>query len=119
VGAAALPDRSGQGRADRLGQAAVRIGGHQRHAGQATCGEVTEETQPPRAVLGAGDVQAQDLAIPAGVDTGRDQGVHVDRPPGLADLQHQRIRGDDRVRPGVQRPGPECLYRRVEIPGHL
>src|SRR5262249_35678200 len=65
MGPASLPARAGQGRADRVGQAAVRVAGHQRHAGQAARGQVTEERQPPGAVLASGDVQAQDLRYPS------------------------------------------------------
>ena len=36
--------------------------------------------------------------MPVGVDAGRDQGVHVDHPAALADLEHQRVGGDERVR---------------------
>ena len=52
MGAAPLPAGAGQRRADRLGQAAVGIGGDQRDAGQAAGGQVAEERQPPGAVLG-------------------------------------------------------------------
>ena len=45
--------------------------------------------------------------MPIAVHPGRDQGVHVDHPAALADLEHQRVRRDERVRAGVQRPRPE------------
>ena len=90
-------------------QAAVGVGGDQRDAGQAAGGQVAEERQPAGAVFGGGDLQAEDLPVPVGVHAGREQGVHVDDAAALADLQHQRVRGDERVRPGVQRPGPEVL----------
>ena len=45
--------------------------------------------------------------LPSGVDAGRDQGVHVHRPAALADLLGQGVDPHERVRPGVQRPGPE------------
>ena len=53
VGAAALPGRAGQRGADRLDQAAVRVGGDQLDAGQAAGGQVAEERQPAGAVLSA------------------------------------------------------------------
>ena len=115
MGAAALPARAGQGRADRRDQAAVRVGGDQPDAGQAAGDQVAEERQPAGAVLGGGDLQAEDLAVPVGVHAGREQGVHVDDPAALADLQHQRVRGDERVRAGVQRPGAERLDLLVEL----
>jgi hypothetical protein len=89
VGAAALPGRTGQGRPDRGDQPGVGIGGDQLDPGQAAGGEAAEEGQPASAVLAAGDVQAEDLPVPVGVDPGREQGVNVDHPPSLADLEHQ------------------------------
>jgi hypothetical protein len=67
MGATALPAGAGQGGADRLGQPAVPIRGDQRNAGQ-----VAEESQPPGAVLGGGDVQAQDLPVPYPPGAGSD-----------------------------------------------
>jgi hypothetical protein len=48
----------------------------------------------------------------------RDQRVHVDDTALLADLEHQRVRGDERVRPGIQGPAAERLDRGVELLGH-
>jgi hypothetical protein len=97
------------GRADGLGQAAVRVGGDQGDAGQAAGGQVAEERQPPGAVLGGGDLRAEDLPVAVGVHAGGKHRVDVDGPPGLADLEDQGVRSQERVRPGVQRPGPERL----------
>jgi hypothetical protein len=55
----------------------------------------------PGTVFGGGDVQAQDLAVPVSVDAGGEQGVHVHDPAALADLQHQRVRGDEHIRGGA------------------
>lgn len=77
-----------------------------------------EERQPARTVLGGVDLQAQDLPIPLGVDTGSDQGRDLDHPAALADLHRQRVGGDERVRPGVQRVGAERLDLRVEVLRH-
>jgi hypothetical protein len=118
VGAAPLPAGARQGRADRLGQAAVGVGGDQRHAGQAAGGQVAEERQPAGAVLGGGDLQPEDLPVPVSVHAGREQGVHADDAAALSDLQHQRVGGEERVRAGVQRPGPEVLHHRVQLGGH-
>jgi hypothetical protein len=96
----------------------VGIGGDQGDSGQAAGGQVAEEPQPARAVLGGGDLQAQDLPVALGVHAGRDQRVHVHGAAVLADLQHQRVRGHERIRAGVQRPGPERLHLRVQIRGH-
>ena len=51
------------------------VGGDQRDPGQAAGGQVAEERQPAGAVLGGGDLQAEDLAVPVGVDPGGDQHV--------------------------------------------
>src|SRR5215469_759752 len=83
VGSASLPGRAGQGGADGLGQAAVGVAGDQGDAGQAAGGQVAEERQPPGAVFGSGDVQAQDLPVPVGVHAGGQQGVHVHDPAAL------------------------------------
>ena len=111
---------AGQGRADRLDQAAVRVGGDQRDPGQATGDQVAEERQPAGAVLGAADLQATpaDLPVAVGVHPGREQRVDVDRAAALADLEDQRVGGHERVRAGVQRAGAERLHLRVEVLGH-
>src|SRR3954470_12227097 len=119
VGAAALPGGAGQGRADGVDQAAVGVGGDELDSGEAAGGEVAEEGQPAGAVLGGGDLQAEDLPVPVGVHPGGDQGVHADHPAALADLQHERVGGDERVGPGVQRPVAEVRDVGVEILGHL
>ena len=62
--------------------------------------------------------QAEDLAVPVSVDAGRDQDVDVDHPAALADLHRQRVRGHERVRARVQRPGAEVLDMGVELRGH-
>ena len=97
----------------------MRVGGDELDPGQAAGGQVPEERQPPGAVLGAGDLQAEDLPVPVGVHARGEQGVDVHHAAALADLQHQRVRGDERVGPGVQRPGPERLHLLIQIPGHL
>jgi hypothetical protein len=98
----------------------VRIGGDQLDPGQAAGDQVAEEPQPAGAVLAAGDVQAEDLPVSVGVDTGGHQGVHADDPAALADLEHQRVSGHEGERTGVdQRAGAELLHVRVEILRHL
>jgi len=49
---------------------------------------------------------AAELAVSGGVDPDRAQGVPAHPPTGLADLEHQRIGGHERMRACVQRPGP-------------
>lgn len=63
----------------------------------------------PGAVLGRGDVDPQDLAVPAGVDTGGHQHVHVDDP---AALTH-------RVRAALQRAVAERGDLGAQDLGHL
>ena len=59
-----------------------------------------------------------DVAIPVSVDPDRDQGVHVHDPAGLADLEHQGVGGQERVRAGVEWPGAERGHLLVEIGRH-
>jgi len=118
MGAAPLPRRSGQGGADRRGQTRVGVAGDESDAGQAAGDQVAQERQPARTVLGGGDLQAEDLAVPVAVHPGRHQGVHVHHPAALADLQHQRVGGHERVRALIQRPGPKRLHLLVQLPGH-
>ena len=96
----------------------MRVGGDQPDSGQPAGGEVPEEGQPAGAVFGAGDLQAEDLAVPVSVHPGGEQRVHVHHPAALADLEDQRVGGDERVRTGVQRPGAERGDVFVEIAGH-
>jgi hypothetical protein len=96
----------------------VAVGGDQGHAGQAAGDQAAQERQPPGAVLGGGDVDAQDLPLAVGVDAGGDQRVHVHRPAALADLLSQRIDPHERVRAAVERPGPEALHHLIQLRGH-
>ncbi|ABW12476.1 hypothetical protein Franean1_3064 [Parafrankia sp. EAN1pec] len=117
-----LPRRTGQGRPDRVDQSPVGIGGHQPHPGQATGDQAPEERQPAGTVLAGHDVEAEDLPVPVTVDPDREQAVHVDHTAVLTDLHRQRVRLDEPVRTGVQRPGPERLDLGVEVLrqlGHL
>ncbi|GAA3228032.1 hypothetical protein GCM10020256_39880 [Streptomyces thermocoprophilus] len=72
----------------------------------------------PGAVLGGGDVQAEDLAVAVGVDADRDQGVDVDDAAALADLLGERVDPDERVRAGVQGPVTEGCDLLVQVLGH-
>jgi hypothetical protein len=45
--------------------------------------------------------------VPVGVHAGGQQGVHVDDPTTLADLEHEGVGGQERVGAGVQGPVPE------------
>jgi hypothetical protein len=65
----------------------VRIAGDQGDTGEAAGGQVAEEPEPAGAVLGADDLQTEDLPVPVGVDPGRHEGVHAHHPAALADLE--------------------------------
>jgi hypothetical protein len=54
-----------------------------------------------------------------GVDPGGHQGMDVDHPAALADLEDQGVGGHERVGPGVQRAVPEVRDLAVEVLGHL
>ena len=110
---------AGQGGGDRGDQAGVRVGGDQHHPGQAAGDQAAEERQPAGAVLGGGDLEAEDLPVPVGVDPGGDQAVHQHGAAALAHPQGQRVGLHEPVRPGVQRPGPELLHRAVQALGQL
>ena len=118
MSSAALPGRPGQGGPDRGHQPGVGIAGDQRDPGQAAGDQVAEERQPARPVLGGGDLDAQDFSVALGVDAGGDQGVHPDDAAVLADLEHQRVGGHERVRAGVERAGAKRLDGLVELGGH-
>ncbi len=94
------------------------VGGDQFDPAQTAGDQVAEERQPSGPVLAGGDLEIEDFAVAVGIDAGGDQGVDIDHAPALADLQHQCVRGDERVRPLVQRPGAERFDLRVEIAGH-
>jgi hypothetical protein len=87
VGAAPLPACAGQGRADGLEEAGVALGGDQLDAGKAAGDQATQERQPAGAVLTAGHVQAEDLALPIAAHAHGQQRVDQDGPAELADLE--------------------------------
>jgi hypothetical protein len=119
VGAAALPSRARQGRGDRGDQTGVSIAGHQLHPGQAAGGQVAEEPQPAGTVLAGGDLDAEDLAVPVGVDAGGYQCVDRHHAAALADFEHQSVGGHERERPGLgQGAGAELGHMIVELLGH-
>ena len=75
MGAASLPSGAGESGADRLDQAAMRIGGHQSDGGEAAGGQVAEEPQPARAVLGVRlSAGSRIYPVAVGVDPGGGRG---------------------------------------------
>ena len=97
----------------------MRVADHELDAAQAAGDQPAQKRQPPGAVFGAGDVQAEDLAVAVGVVGGGDQGVHVDHTAVLADLDRQRVDPDERVRPGIEWALAERGDLGVEMGCHL
>ncbi|NQE72679.1 hypothetical protein NG2371_07172 [Nocardia gamkensis] len=118
MGSAALPGRAGQGRADRGNEPGVGVAGDELDAREAAGNQVTEKRQPAGTVLAGGDLDAEDFAVALGVDAGRDQTVHVDHAPVLADFQHQGVGGDERVRALVERAAAEGFHLGIQVAGH-
>jgi len=118
MGAAALPARAGQGRADRDHQAGVRVGSDELNAGQAAGGEVAEERQPAGPVLTGGGLQARISRCPSALTPAASSAWTFNDPTALTDLEHQGVNSDERVRARVQRPGPERLDLSVELFSH-
>jgi len=65
-----------------------------------------------------GDLQAQDLPVPVGVDPAGEECGDVHDPATFMDLHDGGVGGDKRVRPGVQGAGAEGLDVLVELGGH-
>lgn len=86
--------------------------------GQAAGDQGTQESEPAGAVLSRGDVQAEDLTVPVGVDADRDQRVDVDDPAALAGLLGQGVDPDERVRAGVKGLVAEGCDLLVQVFGH-
>ena len=101
MGAAALPCGAGQVRCDRVDQAGVGVGGDQPDPGQAAGDQVGEEQVPGGAGLAGGDLAAEHLAVTISVDPGRDHDDGVDHPAAFADLDRQRVSGDEGERAGL------------------
>lgn len=119
VGAAALPGGSGQIRRDRIHEAGVRIRGHQPYPAQAAGDQVGEEGVPRGLGLAGGHLHAQHLAVPVAVDPGGQQHRGFDDLLVLADLDRQRIGGDEGEWSGlVQAPVAERGDLLIQVGGH-
>ena len=68
MGAAALPARAIEHTGDSVDQALVGVADDQLDPGQATGDQAAQEPGPAGAVLGGAQLQAEDLAVPCGVD---------------------------------------------------
>lgn len=119
MGPAALPTGARARGRDRSYEPGVGVRGDELDPREAAGGQIPPEREPAGAVLAGGDLHAEDLAVPVSVDTGRDQHVHRHHTAAFADLQHQRVSGDERERPGVfESSGAELFDVLVEFLGH-
>ena len=80
MGAAALPACAIEHAGDGVDQALVGIADDQPDPGQATGDQAAQEPGPAGPVLGGAQLQAEDLAVPGGVDPGGDQRGGIDYP---------------------------------------
>ena len=123
MGAAALPGCAVQHRGDRRLEALVGVAGDQPDAGQAAGDQATQEPGPDRAVLGAAQLQPEQLPVAVGVTGGGHQHRGgVAHPPTFADLHRQRVDPHKHIRAGVQRPVAPRVDHLVELradPRHL
>ena len=117
--ATALPGGAVKYRAHGLHQARVGVGDHQLHPAQPAGDEAAQEAEPSGAVLGADQLQAEDLALALGVDPDGDQTGHAAHALlVVAAAHHQGIQPDVGVGAGEQ-SGPEGLHRLVQAAGDL
>jgi hypothetical protein len=93
----AMP-RAGSRRSRRPARRAVA--GDQADPGQAAGGQVRRRTPTTRPRPRPRCIAPRGLRGARRRSPGRDQGVHVDHSAALADLQDQRVRGEERVWPG-------------------
>jgi hypothetical protein len=95
----------------------VGVGSDQLDAGKTAGGQIPPEGEPARTVLTGSDLHAEDLAVPVGVDAGRDEHVDGHYAASLTNLQDQCVGRDERERSGVlEASGAELLDVLVELP---
>ena len=98
------------------------VAGDQPDAGQAAGDQARQEPGPDRAVLGAAQLQPEQLPVAVGVTGGGHQHRGVAHPPTFADLHRQRVDPHKHIRAGVQRPVAPRVGHLVELradPRHL
>ena len=114
---AALAGRSLEPAVGGGGEAAVRIGDHQAHTGEAPVAQRAEKLLPERLGFAVADVAAQDLPVAVCGDARGDDGGHRG---GLGNaVAHVQVGGVEihvRELDVVQAPGPERLHDLVEAP---
>jgi hypothetical protein len=114
--AAALPRGATEHRVDRVAQARVSVGDDELHALEPARSQPAQEGQPPGAVLGGDDVEAQDLAAAIVVHADGDEARDVHDAAALAALQNERVEPQVREAAARQRAFPEALHDAVELP---
>jgi len=111
---AALPSSSDQDLGDRLLEAEVGIGSDQANTTQTTAHQLPEKGSPELQVFGWTDVDTDDLALAAGLDSGRDQDCHRDHSSVFAHLLEGGVQHQVGVL-GVESTIAECGYLPVEL----
>lgn len=86
----------------------MSAGGDELDAGQVAGDQKVREGQPARAVLGGGDVQAQQFAVSIGVDADGDQGVAAYDAAAFADLLCQCVDQTNRYGPKAATRSSRC-----------
>ena len=102
MGPAPLRGRTGQHDADRVLQPLVGIGDDKCHPVEAASDETSQERRPARSVLGAYDIDAEDLPVAVCVHSRGDDSRQGDETSALAHLVEQGVQPDLDVRPLVQ-----------------
>ena len=114
---AALPRGARQHRADRVHQPGVVVAGHQVDPGEAAGDQAAQEREPAGAVLGAGDVQAEDSRWPPTL-TPMACRQHVDGASAFSALLRQRVDHHEGVGPAIKPPVAEAVRELVQLGGH-
>jgi hypothetical protein len=100
----------------------VGVAGDQPDPGQAAGDQATQERRPACPVLGAAQLQPEQLPMSVAVTSGGHQHRGVAHPPAFADLHAQRVDPHEHIGAGVQRPAPPRLDHLVQLsadPRHL
>jgi len=95
------------------------VGDYELHPGEATGHQGAPEGEPSGAVFSGGQVDAEDLTVPFGVDAGGDQQRNVDDAAAFTDFDRHRVRPHIRIRARIERPAAEIGDHIVERGGHL
>lgn len=102
----------------RLHQSPVGIGGDELDTGQAAGGQVTEEPNHPAPSSAEVTCRPSTYRCPSALTPVAQQGVHAHDPAAFADLQNQRVGGEERVGAGASgraRNACTCSSRSLAI----